>query len=130
MNIRECHWCGKAIYGDNYYVGTGGYYHRDCQIPDGSDCLTTMGGTGGIGGYREVASLPEDFLFSDGQLLKQELARLKELNREMVEALKELVYLNNSISKGKTYAPIDKDERVEIWNRVAELLAKAEEGEG
>ena len=62
--------------------------------------------------------------------LKEENARLKELNREMVEALKELVYLNNSISKGKTYAPIDKDERVEIWNRVAELLAKTEEGEG
>ena len=33
MNIKKCAWCGKAIYGDDYYVGTGGYYHKDCQTP-------------------------------------------------------------------------------------------------
>ena len=58
---------------------------------------------------RQITDMEED-----AYKLKAENARLKELNREMVEVIKELVY----------------DERVEIWSRVAELLAKAEEGEG
>jgi hypothetical protein len=32
MDIRECAWCGKAIYGDEYYYGSRGYYHKDCQM--------------------------------------------------------------------------------------------------
>ena len=38
MDIRECAWCGKAIYGDDYYVGTGGYCHKDCQPPGEGTC--------------------------------------------------------------------------------------------
>ena len=78
-----------------------------------------------------IRSEAEMFEEPNGEWVKYEdVKKLKELNREMVEALKELVCLNNSISKGKTYAPTDKDERVEIWNRAAKLLAKTEEGEG
>ena len=30
MNIRECTICGKAIYGDDYFSSSGGYYHEKC----------------------------------------------------------------------------------------------------
>ena len=53
MDIRECAWCGKAIYGDDYYVGTGGYYHKDCQPPvwaGGNDTPSYIKGGVGDGG--------------------------------------------------------------------------------
>ena len=86
MDIRECAWCGKAIYGDDYYVGTGGYYHKDCQPPvwaGGNDTPSYVeAGRGGIGGSGEVIVMPSGD-FSDIGLLKAENARLKESLRKI-----------------------------------------------
>ena len=94
MNIKECAWCGKAIYGDDYYVGTGGYYHKDCQSPNrggGNDTPPYVeGGIGGSGGDGEVIVMPSGD-FSDIGLLKAENARLKEALKELCEEVDFLV---------------------------------------
>ena len=47
MDIKECAWCGKAIYGDDYYYGSHGYYHKDCQM---RGMRRKVGGGGGADG--------------------------------------------------------------------------------
>ena len=39
MKVRECAYCKRAIWGSDYYSGIGGYYHKDCPIPDGSGTM-------------------------------------------------------------------------------------------
>ena len=127
MNIRECAWCRKAIYGDDYRIGTGGYYHKDCQIPDGAGRNDTPSyverGTGGGGGSGEVIVMPSgDFACLEIESLKAENARLKELNREMVEGLNEI--------KEVTFS-MDMQDSNMIHRVIDATIAKAEgRGEG
>ena len=135
MNIRECAWCGKAIYGHDYYwrLGSGKFYHRGCPADDGKgEASVVMGNNqeskcGGGGGSGEIIiSIDGKLSVCDSEMLKKENARLKELNREMVEAINQLVdhikQEHNLNNNDEIYCPHIK--------RLAGIAEKAEEGKG
>ena len=107
MNIRECAWCGKAIYGHDYYwrLGSGKFYHRGCPADDGKgEASVVMGNNqeskcGGGGSGEIIISIDGKLSVCDSEVLKKENARLKELNREMVNALR--LVCNNQCLQGK-----------------------------
>ncbi len=94
MNIRECVWCGKAIYGDDYYYDEYVYYHKDCQMKGMSNhqgeereyCYQkgyTDGFKDGMNKYLEfVVKGYEKSLTSIIIECPLKTARLKELNQE------------------------------------------------
>lgn len=109
MKIRECAWCGKAIYGENCYMGTGGYYHKECQLFS-------------IGGHsRSIVTNPD----SSTEVMFQELTQLKELNRELVAWL---IIIKGHIqprSERKNVYFVEMEKK--LVKRIEGVIAKAEE---